>query len=347
MDIGDVVKNHSGGRDLKYINDSVSGITRNRVKDGFTYYDPNGVKIYNENILLRIKELGIPPAWENVWISPFSHGHIQATGQDAKGRKQYLYHKEWSKMQKENKFDKVVFFGKSLPKVRRRIGKDIGSRGLGKDKVVATVVWLLEHTFIRIGNDEYAKENKSFGLTTLRRKHVKMKGPTLKFEFVGKSGVNHLVDISHPKIKRIIKRCIELPGYELFQCIDEGLSKHAIDSSDVNTYLQDTTGEDISAKDFRTWGGTILSAVRLHKFGKWVDSQKAEQNISAAVKEVAKHLRNTPKVCRNYYIHPTVIKTYEKKILVPHFDRLRIFTKPKGLSRNEVGLIKLLEKYES
>lgn len=346
MDIGEVIKN-SSGRDLKYINDTIAGITRKKVKDGFSYFDPNGVKIYNENMLQRIEKLAIPPAWEKVWISPYANGHIQVTGFDLRGRKQYIYHKAWREMQKQNKFDKVTFFGKSLPKLRKRVRRDLDRPGLGKDKVVATVVWLLEHTFIRVGNDEYARENNSFGLTTLRNKHVKNSGPSLRFEFVGKSGVKHLVNINHPQIKKVIRKCIELPGYEIFKCLNEEKESHIIDSSDVNQYLQETMDEDISAKDFRTWGGTFLSAITLNKFGNGENREKAEENITNTVKEVAKHLRNTPKVCKSYYIHPTVIKTYEDKILVSHFEHLRIFHKIKELTRNEVGLIRLLEKYES
>ncbi len=343
MDIGDTIKNHSGGKNLKYINDTIPGITRLRTKNGFTFYDPNGVKISNENILLRVKNLGIPPAWEEVWICPYTHGHIQATGIDSKKRKQYIYHEVWEEMQKQNKFDKVTFFGRSLPKIRRRIRQDINSRGLGKNKVVATVVWLLEHTFVRVGNDEYAKDNNSFGLTTLRNKHVKVKGSQVRFEFAGKSGVHHLVDISHPKIRRVIKRCIELPGYELFQCVDDETGKHAVDSSDVNGYLQDTTGEDISAKDFRTWGGTFLSAVTLNKMGDQESKNRLKQNISETIKEVAKHLRNTPAICKNYYIHPEVLRKYEEKELIAHFANSQAIKR--DLSRNELGLIRLLEKY--
>ena len=341
MDIGNTIKTSAGTRNLKYINDTILGITGRRVKSGFTYYDPNGVKISNENIILRINNLAIPPAWENVWICPYTNGHIQVTGVDDKKRKQYIYHEAWLEMQKQNKFDKVTFFGKSLPKIRGRIRRDLNSRGLGKHKVVATVVWLLEHTFIRVGNDEYAKENNSFGLTTLRNKHVKVRGSTVHFEFTGKSGVHHLVDITHPKIKKVIKRCIELPGYELFQCVDDETGKHAIDSSDVNEYLQDTTGEDISAKDFRTWGGTFLSAITLNKMGYPKDKVKMQENVTTAVKEVAKHLRNTPSVCKSYYIHPTVLKTYEDKKLIAHFENLR--GKPRrDLTRDELALIKLL-----
>lgn len=344
MDVGQVIKNHSG-KDLKYIHDAIAGITRKRLGEGFVYFDPNGVKISNENILQRINELTIPPAWEKVWISPFAHGHIQATGFDARGRKQYIYHEVWKDIQKQNKFDKVIFFGRSLPKIRRRIRKDINARGLDKHKVIATVVWLLEHTFIRVGNDEYAKENKSFGLTTLRNRHVTVKGSSLKFEFAGKSGVKHLVDIHHPKIAKIIKRCIELPGYELFQCLDENLNKHAIDSADVNEYLQAVTGEDISAKDFRTWGGSFLSAVTLRKLGNPDNEVKILENISNTIKEVSRHLRNTPAVCRNYYIHPTILQSYEKKVLVKHFENLKIGNPHKELTNAEFGLIKLLEKY--
>jgi len=218
---------------------------------------------------------------------------------------------------------------------------------LNKAKLLATVVWLLEHTFIRVGNDEYARENNSFGLTTLRTKHVRVRGEKIKFEFRGKSGVDHAISFSNPKVASVIKECIELPGYEIFHYIDDLGDKHSIDSGDVNSYLKSITGEDITAKDFRTWGGTTLSAQTLHKLGFFETDVAAKKNITEAVKDVSVHLGNTPSVCRSYYIHPTVLDTYEERILIPHFDKIMANSKnkPDELTKKEYGLLTLLQKY--
>ncbi len=331
---------------LRYIDDQVLGIKRKPIGQSFRYLDPNGVKISNQNILARIDKLAIPPAWEEVWISPFIHGHIQATGLDSKGRKQYIYHEIWNQIQTENKFNKMIFFGEILPKIRRRVKKDMGQRGLGREKVLATVVWLLENTYIRIGNDEYAKDNHSFGLTTLRTRHVDIKKGKIRFEFMGKSGVKHVVDITHPKVIKVIQKCIELPGYQLFQCIDEELNKHVIDSADVNNYLQEVTGEEITAKEFRTWGGTVL-ATSLLKQLEFTTEAEASKNIVQTVKRVAQHLRNTPTICRNYYIHPLVLETYQQKKLIPFLKRLDYGKKNQELTKDEYGALTLLKFFSS
>ncbi len=306
---------------LIYVSDKRPGIMRQKIGKGFRFYDWRGKAIVNNATISRIKNLTIPPAWENVWICASAKGHLQATGYDEKGRKQYIYHEAWVKMCQEDKFNKMAFFGTVLPKIRRRVKKDLSLRGLPRKKVIATIVWLLEKTFIRVGNDEYARENHSFGLTTLRNKHARVEGDRVKLEFVGKSGVKHIVDFSNPIVAKIVKKCIELPGFELFQYIDEEGKKQVVDSADVNNYLKEITGEEITAKDFRTWGATLLSASTLHKLGHPENEIDLKKNIKEAVKKTAAYLRNTPSVCKNYYIHPSVFKSYLNNSLHKFFSK--------------------------
>lgn len=341
-EIPDLIK-QAEQANLRYISDSIKGFKRFRSGKTFKYIDVHGSVIINQDILERIKRLNIPPAWKDVWISPSENTHLQATGIDDRGRKQYIYHPQWIKICQTNKFSKVVPFAESLPKIRSRVRKDMEVSELLRKKVLATIIWLLEHTFIRVGNEEYAKDNNSFGLTTLRNRHVDVSGIKVRFEFKGKSGIEHLVEVSNPIVARTLKKCIELPGYQLFQCIDEEGKRHVIDSEDVNEYLHEITGEDTTAKEFRTWGGTVLGATTLHSLGSFEDEQGLKQNIVKTVKTVARHLRNTPNVCRKYYIHPTVLNTYEKHILIPHFAR--ISKKSNGLNVNEYRVLTLLEKY--
>ncbi len=330
--------------DLHFVSDSAPGFIHQKVNREFKYYDLDGKTIKNKQVLERIEKLVIPPAWKNVWICPSPTGHIQATGIDEKSRKQYIYHSEWINLSQQNKFAKMVSFGLSLPKIRQRVSYYLEIKEIDKRKILATVVWLLEHTFIRVGNEEYSRDNNSFGLTTLRERHVKVKGSDVLFEFRGKSGVNHLIEVSNKKIAKTIKQCIELPGYELFQFIDDSGERHVVDSADVNLFLKDVTEDDFSAKDFRTWGGTSLSALNFYKLGKPEDKKTLKQNIIQTVKKVADHLANTTTVCRNYYIHPTVIKTYEDNVLVPHFSYYAKSKKEeKGLNWDEYALIKLLQ----
>lgn len=333
--------------DLRYVSDSTSGITRKRNGKSFKYFDTEGKVITSEIILNRIKELAIPPAWSNVWICPSPSGYLQTIGFDEKNRKQYIYHPEWVKISQENKFKKMIFFGEVLPTIREKIARDMLLEELERDRITATVIWLLEHTLIRIGNDEYAEENNSFGLTTLRNRHVKVRGKKVKFEFRGKSGVQHSVSISHPRIAKIIKECIELPGYEIFQYLDDGGGRHTVDSVDVNDYLKSLTGEDISAKDFRTWGGTVLCAATLHTFGPAEMPVDGKRKISQAVKKVSQHLHNTASVCRNYYIHPLVFDTYQKNILIPHFENTsKNYSREKAkLALGEFSTLTLLREY--
>ena len=331
---------------LRFVSDNSPGFIREKFGKEFKYYDLDGKTIRDAKTLKRIKSLVIPPAWKGVWVCPSPNGHIQATGFDDKRRKQYIYHPEWIILSRQNKFDKMVDFGLSLPKIRQRVSYYLQDKKLDKTKVLATVVWLLEHTFIRIGDEEYSKEYNSFGLTTLRDRHVKVSGSQVLFQFRGKSGVESKIAILNQKIAKTIKRCIELPGYELFQFIDEKNNKHVIDSEDVNLFLKDTAKDDFSAKDFRTWGATNISATTFFKIGSPKDAKSCKINIKETVKKVARHLNNTVSVCRNYYIHPKVIETYQQNILVPHFSKFSGSKSIiKGLGWDEYALIKLLQKY--
>ncbi len=331
---------------LIYFSDNKPGFFRQKRGKDFTYYDLSGKKITDEKNLDRIKYLRIPPAWNNVWVSPKANSHLQATGIDERDRKQYIYHSDWVNISQQNKFSKLVDFGLSLPRIREKVNFDMQLNKLNKQKVIATIIWLLENTFIRVGNDEYSKENKSYGATTLRNKHVEFDGSSVRFRFTGKSGVSHMIQIKHPKIVKTVKQCVELPGFELFQYIDEDGNRHTITSEDINEFLKDTTKQDFTTKDFRTWGATNSCANYLHGSGFYPDEKVIRQNLISAIKSTAQILNNTVSVCKKYYIHPTVFETYNKNILVPHFDRFK--QKPQGkknLNWSENALIKLLQKH--
>lgn len=346
MQVDPIIMKELKRESLRYVSDTTPGFFRQKIGKKFNYYDTDGKKITDKNTKARIEGLVIPPAWRKVWISPTKNGHLQATGADDRNRKQYIYHPDWTKITQENKFSKMVDFGLSLPRIRQKIDYELHQKDLDKERILATVVWLLERTFIRIGNEEYFKENNSFGLTTLRNRHAKVRGDDITFKFRGKSGVENLIEVSNPTVAKTIKKCIELPGYELFQFIDDSGERHVVDSTDVNEFLHDITQEEFTAKDFRTWGATNLSASNLYKLGKADDEKAVKQNINQTVKEVAHHLNNTVAVCRSYYIHPTVIKTYTKDTLVPHFENhSKDKNSKKGLLWNEYALVKLLQKY--
>lgn len=330
---------------LVFTSDDKPGILREKFGKKFAYYDVDGKKIRDRKTLTRIDSLTIPPAWRHVWISPKISGHLQATGIDDRGRKQYIYHLDWVKVTQENKFAKVVDFGLSLPKIRDKVSYDMQGNTLDKKRILATIIWLLEKTFIRVGNEEYAESNNSFGLTTLRNRHASVRGDDVVFKFRGKSGVDSVIRFSNPRVAKTIKKCIELPGYELFQFVDEDGDRHVVDSSDVNEFLKEVANDDFSAKDFRTWGATNLSARNFYKLGAADDEKVVKQNIIATVKEVAHNLHNTVAVCRSYYIHPRVIDSYTDNSLIPHFDYYaKDKTQRRGLSWNEYALIKLLQK---
>ncbi|HXP34084.1 MAG TPA: DNA topoisomerase IB [Chthoniobacterales bacterium] len=319
---------------LRYVSDDRPGYTRKAKGDDFDWFDADGKLIRDKQRLLRIKRLAIPPAWTDVWICPASNGHIQATGRDARCRKQYLYHERWREVRDENKYDRIISFGKALPKIRRRIARDLKLPGLPRIKVLATVVQLLERTFIRIGNEEYARENKSFGLTTMKDRHVEVKGAKLRFRFRGKSGREHEVDVTDRHIAKIISKLQDLPGQDLFQYVDDDCKVGDISSQDVNEYLREITGEDFSAKDFRTWAGTMLTAIALNAQEKFETKKQAKENIKTAIGAVAKILGNTPAVCRKCYVHPAVLDTYLEQKTIDGLKR----TTEEALEKEDVDL---------
>jgi DNA topoisomerase-1 len=295
---------------LRYVSDNMPGITRKPTKNGFRYVDADGKPIRDEETLARIKSLAVPPAWIDVWICPMDNGHIQATGRDAKRRKQYRYHPRWRSVRDEAKYGRMLSFGKALPVIRKKVEKALKLPGLPREKVLATVVYLLQATMMRIGNEEYARHNKSFGLTTLRDRHVHIDGSEVEFHFRGKSGVSHAITVDDPRLARIVKKSRDLPGQELFQYIDEDGEQCSVDSADVNDYLREITGEDYSAKDFRTWAGTMLAAIALQEYEKFDSEAQAKKNIVRAIESVAEKLGNTPSICRKCYVHPAVLDAY-------------------------------------
>jgi DNA topoisomerase-1 len=292
---------------LRYVNDDDPGITRRRAGRGFSYRDPDGARITDAAETRRIAALAIPPAWTDVWISPNPNGHILATGRDAKGRKQYRYHPRWRAIRDGSKYERTLEFAKVLPRIRARVREDLARPGLPREKVLATVVQLLETTLIRVGNDEYAKANRSYGLTTLRDKHVDITGTRVRFSFRGKSGKDHEVGLRDRRLARIIKRCEELPGERLFQYLDESGTRQPIESSDVNDYIREAAGDDFTAKDFRTWMGTVLAAEALQAVREFDSEAAGRKHVVAAIEQVAKTLGNTAAVCRKCYVHPAVL----------------------------------------
>jgi DNA topoisomerase-1 len=292
---------------LRYVDPADPGIRRQRHGRGFSYVDQNDNEITDEGTLQRIRGIVIPPAWTDVWISPSPNGHIQAMGRDARGRLQYRYHPRWRKTRDANKYERTLAFARALPRLRRAVARDLRARGLPRQKVVAAAVRLLEMTLIRVGNEEYARENKAFGLTTLRNRHATVRGDSLKLTFRGKAGKEHSVGLRDKRLSRIIKSCQELPGQHLFQYVDDEGNVQRVDSDDVNEYLREHMGGDFSAKDFRTWAGTVLAARAFAALG---DEAASPSRVKRAVEEVAEQLGNTPTVCRNCYIHPEIVNSY-------------------------------------
>ena len=295
---------------LRYVTDNKPGIRREKRVDGFVYIGVDGEPVTDEKTLARINALGIPPAYEDVWICPIRNGHLQATGRDAKGRKQYRYHERWREARDENKYGRMLAFAEALPRIRERVEADLARPGLPREKVLATVVRLLETTMIRVGNEEYARNNEHYGLTTLHNEHVDVSGSKIRFHFTGKSGKEHSVDLKDPRLARIVKRCQDLPGHELFEYIDESGERRNIGSADVNAYLQEITGEHFTAKDFRTWAGTVLCALTLRECAGFESDAQAKKNVVQAIKSVAERLGNTPAICRKCYVHPAVLDLY-------------------------------------
>lgn len=295
---------------LRYVNDDDPGIGRVRAGQGFRYVDAAKHAVSDAATLGRIKRLAIPPAWTDVWICSRDDGHIQATGRDARGRKQYRYHADWRAVRDESKYERVVAFGRALPRIRRKIARDLKRPGLGREKVLATMVRLLETTLVRVGNEEYARENGSIGLSTMRDRHVDVHGGTIDFQFKGKSGVRHHIALHDRRLAKIVRSSQELPGQRLFQYVDADGQQHEIKSEDVNAYLRSIAGDEFSAKDFRTWAGTVLAAIALQQFEQFDTKTQAKKNVVAAIERVAQRLGNTPAVCRKCYIHPVILNSY-------------------------------------
>jgi DNA topoisomerase-1 len=329
---------------LRYVSDMMPGIRRKKAGTGFSYVSPDGKAIKDSAEITRIRSLAIPPAYTDVWICPTPNGHIQATGRDARGRKQYRYHPKWRETRDETKFGRILAFSEVLPRIRRRLERDLSKEGLPRDKVLATVVQLLDCTGIRIGNDEYARANRSFGLTTLRDRHVEVSGSDIRFEFRGKSGKSHSVSLSDRRLARIVQRCQALPGEDLFQYIDDEGVRQTIGSGDVNDYLRAASGQEFTAKDFRTWSGTKLAVTALIEIGAWTSQRKAKSNVLRAIDRVAEQLNNTRAVCRKYYIHPCVLDAYVAGTML---DTLQNGTKQEaktGLSADEAAVVWLLRQ---
>ena len=295
---------------LRYVDDSRPGLRRKRSGKGFRYLDPRGQPIRDGADIARLKALAIPPAYTDVWICPHPNGHIQATGRDEKGRKQYRYHPDFREAREAAKFHRIMAFAEALPGIRARIDADMARRGLPREKVLATVVHLLETTLIRVGNDDYARSNKSYGLTTLRDPHVRVEGSEMRFRFKGKSGKEWSVSVRDRRVAKIVKACQDLPGQELFQYLDAEGQRRDVTSSDVNDYLREISGEDFTAKDFRTWAGTVLAALALRAFEAFDSEARAKKNLRAAIEDVAARLGNTPTICRKCYIHPQILDCY-------------------------------------
>ncbi|BDE05992.1 DNA topoisomerase [Vulcanimicrobium alpinum] len=330
---------------LRYTTDAMPGIKRIKRRGGFAYVTADGAPVTGAGELARIRSLAVPPAYTDVWICPLPNGHLQATGRDARGRKQYRYHKRWRAVRDENKFDRMIAFAKALPAIREAVHRDMGRPGLPREKVLATIVSLMERTAIRIGNDEYARENDTFGLTTLREEHVDVAGATVRFTFRGKSGKNHEIAVRDRRIAGIVKRAQDLPGQQLFEYLDDDGAARPVRSDDVNAYVRDVAGGDFTAKDFRTWEATMMCALYLAavEAAERTQSERKAQ-IAEAVARVAEHLGNTPTVCKKSYIYPGVIETFLADGALPLIERAVRTTSPHALDRHERAVVALIER---
>ncbi len=301
---------------LRYASDEHPGYRRQRRGKAFQYFDSDGKRIADKEEIARLNKLAVPPAWTEVWLCPSPRGHIQATGRDARGRKQYRYHADWRQTRDADKFEHVLDFAANLPTLRERVLHDLSRHGLPRDKVLATIVYLLEHTLARVGNEEYARDNKSYGLTTLRDRHVAISGSTLRFEFMGKSGKAWKVKLTDRRVARIVRECQDIPGQHLFQYIDEAGERQKVNSADLNAYLREISGHDITAKDFRTSAGTVLAALALKEVQEFDSEAMAKRNLRQAIEKVAAQLGNTPTICRKCYIHPDIMDCYLEGSLI-------------------------------
>jgi len=332
---------------LRYVSDERPGIRRERTPEGFQYRNPDGSLVSDEATLARIKKLAIPPAYEDVWICRIPNGHLQASGRDARGRKQYRYHPRWRLVRDEAKYSRMLIFGRVLPIIRSRVDEDLGKPGLRREKVLAACVRLLETTLVRVGNEEYVKANRSFGLTTLRNRHVKVNGSRIVFDFKGKHGIKHHIDLTDKRLARLIRKLQDLPGQELFQHLDEEGELRTIDSDDVNDYLREISGEDITAKDFRTWAATNLAALALKELAAFDAKAPTKRHVVAAVENVAKLLGNTPSICRKCYIHPAIFDGYLDGTLIESLKRSADETladPDSGLKAEEAAVTAFLSK---
>ncbi|WDR38043.1 DNA topoisomerase IB [Pseudomonas serboccidentalis] len=325
--------------DLHYVDDTQPGLTRKKLRGKFAYFDPAGQRITEPDEIKRINSLAVPPAYTDVWICADPRGHLQATGRDARGRKQYRYHPRWREVRDADKYSRLREFGLALPKLRKQLETLLAAPGFSRDKVMATVITLLDATLIRVGNSQYARDNRSYGLTTLRSRHVEVNGSAILFQFRGKSGIEHQITVKDRRLARIIKRCLEIPGQNLFQYLDEKGERHTISSHDVNAYLQTLTGADFTAKDYRTWAGSALALAVLREL-QWESEAEAKRHVVDMVKNVAKQLGNTPAVCRKCYIHPAVVERFMLGALA-ELPRPRV---RKGLRSEEVALAMFLEQ---
>lgn len=329
---------------LRYVSGTTSGITRRRTGGGFGYRAPDGSVLNDKDSVARIKALAIPPAWTSVWICPSPHGHIQATGRDARARKQYRYHRRWREVRDDSKYGRLGEFARHLPHLRERIEADLAESGLSRTRVLAIVVRLLESTYIRVGNEEYARTNKSFGLTTLRSRHARVAGSGVELSFQGKSGKAHTVKLTDRRLARLVKRCRDLPGQQLFQYLDDDGAPQPIDSADVNEYLRTISGTDFTAKDFRTWGGTLMAASELASAGVDESGVPGKAAQVEAVKDVAARLGNTPAVCRKSYIHPLVLDAFTDADRYAKWGSQSVGKRTlKGLDIEESRLLRFLE----
>ncbi len=332
---------------LRYATDQQPGIRRERCGRGFRYRNAQGRIIRNRRTLNRIKSLVIPPAWTDVWICPHDQGHLQATGRDERGRKQHLYHPRWREARDETKYDRLIEFARTLPRIRKRVKRDLARAKLCREKVLATVVRLLESSLIRVGNAEYARANRSYGLTTLKSRHAKIRGAKIEFQFRGKSGKANRVEVNDRRLAGIVRDCQDLPGQELFQYQDEAGRIQNVASEDVNDYLQEISGQNFTAKDFRTWAGTVCAATELRKLGTAKTELEARKNVVAIVKATAKILGNTPAVCRKSYLHPAIIKAYLAGDLIPALNaphRKKRGASSSPLRPEEAAVLKFLER---
>jgi DNA topoisomerase-1 len=323
---------------LHYVDDSQPGLTRRRWRDRFQYFDAGNQRVRDADTLARIAALVIPAAYTDVWICADPQGHLQATGRDARGRKQYRYHAQWRELRDQHKYGRMLAFAEALPKLRRQLDAHLARPGLGREKVMALVISLLDSTLIRIGNRQYLRDNRSYGLTTLDTRHVQVKGSRIRFQFRGKRGVEHNVTLTDRRLAGLVKRCMELPGQALFQYLDEQGQRHGIGSTEVNQFLQQLTGADFTAKDYRTWAGSSLALSLLRPLA-WEPDSEARRQVAETVRQVAARLGNTPAVCRRCYIHPAVLEHF-------HLGRLTALPRArarKGLEIEEVSLLRFLQ----